>query len=78
MKSLNEFIKETKKTQRTINMKVYVVIQRANGSKQINVLKTFKDKKLAMAYMKEQNELLAKNGYSAVYYVEVYESQFQK
>lgn len=59
-------------------MKVYVVIQRAHGSTRIDVLKTFKDKKLAMACMKEQNELLAKNGYSAVYYVEMYESQFQK
>ena len=59
-------------------MKVYIVIQRAINSTQIKVLKTFKDKKLAMAYMKEQNELLAKNGYSAVYYVEMYESQFQQ
>ncbi len=59
-------------------MKVYVVIQRAISSTRLNVLKTFKDKKLAMAYMKEQNEFLAKNGYSSVYYVEMYESQLQK
>lgn len=59
-------------------MKVYIVIQRAHSSTRIEVLKTFKDKKQAMAYMKEQNEFLAKNGYSAVYYVEMYESQFQK
>lgn len=59
-------------------MKVYVVIQRAISSTRINVLKTFKDKKLAMAHMKEQNEFLAKNGYSSVYYVEMYESEFQK
>ena len=59
-------------------MKVYIVIKRAINSTQIAVLKTFKDKKLAMACMKEQNELLAQNGYSAIYYVEMYESEFQK
>ena len=59
-------------------MKVYIVIQRAINSTQIKVLKTFKDKKSSMSYMKEQNEFLVKNSYSSVYYVEMYESQFQK
>ena len=58
-------------------MKVYIVIQRAINSTQIKVLKTFKDKKSSMSYMKEQNELLSQNGYSAIYYVEMYESPFQ-
>lgn len=59
-------------------MKVYVVLQRAQGSARIDVLKVFKDRKLAMAYMKEQNEFLVIKGYSAVYYVEMYESELQK